>query len=226
MCGIAGWFVAPESAPDQQALQRVTRALRHRGPDDAGTFFAPADGVALGHQRLSIIDLSSASHQPMLALDGQVALAYNGELYNFRELRRELEVVGERFATSGDTEVVLRAYLHWGVAAFARFAGMFALALWDARSGTLHLARDAMGIKPLYWLPFRGGIAFASEARALCGLGDLLAALHALTPPAATGMPEERLGLPRLRGLLRLALRVLDAAGGEPARTPSVSPAG
>lgn len=170
MCGIAGWFVAPVSAPDEQVLQRVTRALRHRGPDDAGMFIAPAHGVALGHRRLSIIDLSTASHQPMLALDGQVALAYNGELYNFRELRHELEAAGERFATSGDTEVVLRAYLHWGVEAFARFAGMFALALWDARSGTLHLARDAMGIKPLYWLPFRGGIAFASEARALGAL--------------------------------------------------------
>ena len=180
MCGIAGWFVAPESAPDEQALQRVTRALRHRGPDDTGTFIAAAHGVALGHRRLSIIDLSSASHQPMLALDGQVALAYNGELYNFQELRRELEAAGERFATSGDTEVVLRAYLYWGVAAFARFAGMFALALWDARSGTLHLARDAMGIKPLYWLPFRGGIAFASEARALGALPGVV-----LTPRSA-----------------------------------------
>ncbi len=176
MCGIAGWFVAPESAPDEQALLRVTRALRHRGPDDSGVFVASAQGVALGHRRLSIIDLSAASHQPMLALDGRVALVYNGELYNFRELRRELEAAGERFATSGDTEVVLRAYLHWGTAAFARFAGMFALALWDARSGTLHLARDAMGIKPLYWMPFRGGIAFASEARALQALPGVVLA--------------------------------------------------
>jgi len=170
MCGIAGWYVPPQSAPAAEELTLFARALRHRGPDDSGIYIDPKSGVGLGHRRLSIIDLSTASHQPMLAVGGQVALSYNGELYNFRELRNELEARGARFLTTGDTEVVLQAYLHWGIAAVRRFAGMFAIALWDGRTQTLHLARDAMGIKPLYWMSYRDGIAFSSEARALQAL--------------------------------------------------------
>ncbi len=167
MCGIAGWSFPKGAAPPMAALKRIAHSLAHRGPDGAGFYERANEGIALAHRRLSIIDLSDASRQPMLALDGKVALSYNGELYNFRDLRAELEARGATFTTTGDTEVVLKAYLEWGIDCLNRFAGMFAIALWDERSHTLHLARDAMGIKPLYWIEKSGGIAFASEARSL-----------------------------------------------------------
>lgn len=167
MCGIAGWSFPKGAAPPIAALKRIALALAHRGPDGAGLYECESDGIALAHRRLSIIDLSNASSQPMLALGGKVALSYNGELYNFRDLRAELEARGVTFATTGDTEVVLKAYLEWGIDCLSRFAGMFAIALWDERTHTLHLARDAMGIKPLYWVQQGSGIAFASEARSL-----------------------------------------------------------
>ena len=152
-------------------------SIRHRGPDDAGEYRDPSAGLALAHRRLSIIDLSDASHQPMVDAARQVALVYNGELYNFRELRRELQGRGHVFHSSGDTEVVLRSYLEWGAASFERFNGMFALALWDGASQTLHLARDAMGIKPLYYLPRGEGVVFASEVKAFLALPDFRAQL-------------------------------------------------
>jgi asparagine synthase (glutamine-hydrolysing) len=167
MCGIAGWSFPKGAAPPIRALTRIAHSLAHRGPDGAGFYERESEGIALAHRRLSIIDLSDANGQPMLALEGKVALSYNGELYNFRELRAELQARGVNFATTGDTEVVLKAYLEWGIECLNRFAGMFAIALWDERSKTLHLARDAMGIKPLYWVAHGGGIAFASEARSL-----------------------------------------------------------
>jgi asparagine synthase (glutamine-hydrolysing) len=167
MCGIAGWSFPKGAAPPIRALTRIAHSLAHRGPDGAGLYERESEGIALAHHRLSIIDLSDANGQPMLALEGKVALSYNGELYNFRELRAELQARGVNFATTGDTEVVLKAYLEWGIECLNRFAGMFAIALWDERSKTLHLARDAMGIKPLYWMAHDGGIAFASEARSL-----------------------------------------------------------
>lgn len=148
----------------------MAESIRHRGPDDHGFYRDPATGVALAHRRLSIIDLSDASHQPMLDDTRKVALVYNGELYNFRELRRELQSRGHVFHSSGDTEVVLKSYIEWGVAAFERFNGMFALALWDGMSHTLHLARDAMGIKPLYYLPRGDGLFFASEIKVFLAL--------------------------------------------------------
>jgi len=156
----------------------MSSSIRHRGPDDAGEYRDPSAGVALAHRRLSIIDLSDASHQPMVDTAHRVALAYNGELYNFRELRRELQGRGHAFRSSGDTEVVLKCYIEWGVAAFERFNGMFALALWDGVSQTLHLARDAMGIKPLYYLPRPDGLVFASEAKAFLELPDFQAKLN------------------------------------------------
>jgi asparagine synthase (glutamine-hydrolysing) len=153
-------------------------SISHRGPDDHGFYRDPVAGLALAHRRLSIIDLSEASHQPMVDEARQVALTYNGELYNFRELRSELQGRGHVFHSSGDTEVVLRSYIEWGVGAFERFNGMFSLALWDGASRTLHLARDAMGIKPLYWLPRADSLFFASEIKAFPALADFHARLE------------------------------------------------
>jgi asparagine synthase (glutamine-hydrolysing) len=170
MCAILGWQRTGADGWDPAVLDRMAELLRHRGPDDGGSYRDAAAGLALGHRRLSIIDLSSGSHQPMLDHGCGVVLIYNGELYNFRELREELRVRGHQFRSSGDTEVVLRSYLQWGAACFDRFAGMFALAVWDPRSRTLHLARDATGMKPLYYVADSQGVAFASELKAFRAL--------------------------------------------------------
>lgn len=175
MCGIAGWAFQAGRAPAPAALAAMSRLILHRGPDDHGQYADWSAGIAIAHRRLSIIDLGPASHQPMVDAGRGVVLAYNGELYNFRALRRELQALGHAFKSQGDTEVVLRSYIEWGCACFARFAGMFAIALWDARDATLHLARDAMGMKPLYYLPRAGGVAFASEVKAFGALPDFSA---------------------------------------------------
>ncbi|MDZ4814538.1 MAG: asparagine synthase (glutamine-hydrolyzing), partial [Pseudomonadota bacterium] len=172
MCGIAGWLAASGSDVDATSLDRMLQLMARRGPDDRGIHLEPGAGLALGHLRLSIIDLSSASHQPMLDADSGVMMVYNGEVYSFRVLRAKLQSLGHRFVSEGDSEVVLRSYLQWGVACFARFAGMFALALWDPRSQCLHLARDAMGMKPLYFVEMGSGLAFASEVKAFKALPD------------------------------------------------------
>jgi asparagine synthase (glutamine-hydrolysing) len=145
----------------------MSDAMHHRGPDDQGAYRDDAHGIAFAHRRLSIIDLTGASRQPMIDAATGVVLAYNGELYNFRSLRAELTALGHAFVSGGDTEVVLRSFLQWGTAALDRMAGMFALAIWDPRSATLHLARDAMGIKPLYHVAREDGFYFASELKAL-----------------------------------------------------------
>jgi asparagine synthase (glutamine-hydrolysing) len=170
MCGIAGWQVTQTPPWPEGALSRMIGSIAHRGPDDRGEFSDSSARVAIAHARLSIIDLSAANHQPMIDAQHGVVLAYNGELYNFRDLRRTLQSLGHSFHTEGDTEVVLRSYLQWGIACLDRFAGMFALALWDPRSSTLHLARDAMGMKPLYYEPQEGCVAFASEVKAFRAL--------------------------------------------------------
>src|SRR5262245_65835815 len=141
--------------------------IAHRGPDATGSW-SHEEGrpsVQLGHRRLSIIDLSAAADQP-LSKHG-MTLIYNGELYNYRALRTELTARGVRFATNSDTEVVLEAWRCWGPAALHRFRGMFAFALLDTETGDLVLARDPLGIKPLYYLPREGGVVFASELQAL-----------------------------------------------------------
>ncbi|MFN2609031.1 MAG: asparagine synthase (glutamine-hydrolyzing) [Acidimicrobiales bacterium] len=167
MCGIAGCY-------RQEGGERLARAmidrLAHRGPDGSGVF-AHADGrvdVALAHRRLSIIDLSEAGAQPFSA--GGLTITYNGELYNYRELRADLEAAGTRFRSATDTEVVLEAWRRWGPAALHRFRGMFAFAVFDEATGVLALARDHLGIKPLFLLRRRGGVAFASELKALAGV--------------------------------------------------------
>ena len=170
MCGLAGWLYTPANAPDSSVLRSMASSIAHRGPDDEGFFEDRAAGLGFAHRRLSIIDLSDASHQPMIDRESGAVLAYNGELYNFRDVRRELEALGHQFRSRGDTEVVLRAYIEWGVNCFSRFAGMFAIALWDPRSATLHLARDATGMKPLYFAQLDHGVAFASEVKAFSRL--------------------------------------------------------
>ncbi len=173
MCGIAGF----RGAPDPELLASMLRLIEHRGPDDDGTFEHPA--ASLGHRRLSIIDLDHG-HQPMAVADGTLQIVYNGEVYNFRELRSELEGAGHRFETNCDTEVVLAAYQRWGTDCFARFNGMWALALLDLRADEpeLVLARDHYGIKPLYVAPVGDGAGartlFASEIKALLASPDLI----------------------------------------------------
>jgi asparagine synthase (glutamine-hydrolysing) len=163
MCGIAGLLCRDGSPAPLELVRRMTDAIEHRGPDDEGQHI---DGpVGLGNRRLAIIDPTPDGHQPMLSDDGQVALTYNGEVYNFRELRAELERLGHRFHSRSDTEVVLHAYLEWGVACVERFNGMFGLAIWDAREGELLLARDRYGIKPLYFTEAGGAFLFGSEIK-------------------------------------------------------------
>jgi len=175
MCGITGWLYTPGHEHAPEVLKHMAKAIRHRGPDDEGFFCEPAAGLAMAHRRLSIIDLSSASHQPMVDTATGVVLAYNGELYNFQALRSELQALGHSFQSSGDTEVLLHCYLQWGMDCLARLAGMFVFAVWDPRTATLHLARDATGMKPLYICPTPNGVAFASEVKAFLQLPGFVA---------------------------------------------------
>ena len=168
MCGIAGQFqyaaLAP-SCPDRQLAARITDTLSHRGPDDGGVYLAP--GVFLGHRRLSILDPTDRGHQPMADPERRAWIVFNGEIYNFRELRKELESRGRRFLTRTDTEVILQAYLEWDVEAVSRFNGMFALAIWDVQRKRLWLARDPVGIKPLFYSDRDGVLRFGSEVKAV-----------------------------------------------------------
>jgi len=171
MCGIAGWLVTRSTDLHREHAHQLGLSLQHRGPDDAGVFFDDAAGLALIHQRLSILDLSDAGHQPMVHAHSGDVLIYNGEIYNHRVLREELRRLGHEFSSHCDTEVLLQALHHWGLDALRRVHGMYAFAWWQADSATLHLVRDPMGIKPLYYWPdpVRGGVVFASEAKALLG---------------------------------------------------------
>lgn len=174
MCGIAGYFLHPGAWHDASALARMTSRLAHRGPDGAGTWTDPSGMVGLGHRRLSILDVSEAGAQPMTSASGRYVLTYNGEIYNFLELRRELEQGGSRFCSHSDTEVMLAAFERWGVgAALRRFRGMFAFAVWDRSEQCLWLARDRVGIKPLYYAETPRGLVFASELRAIHAFGGV-----------------------------------------------------
>jgi asparagine synthase (glutamine-hydrolysing) len=169
MCGIIG-IVRLDGAPCLPALEAGLWRLRHRGPD--GRRAVDLDGVAaFGHARLAILDLTSAGEQPMRDASGRYAITYNGEVYNFAELRRDLKALGHPFRSSSDTEVVVTAYAQWGVDAFARFDGMFALALWDTVDRRLVLARDRFGEKPLCYAVVDGRVIFASELSALLATG-------------------------------------------------------
>lgn len=166
MCGIAGILLFdPAILPDAALLRRMTDLIAHRGPDDTGhQIVGPA---ALGHRRLSIIDVSNGGHQPMANDDGSIVIVYNGECYNYRELAQGMRARGHNFRSSSDTEVILRLYEEKGEACFAELQGMFALAIWDGRRRRLVLARDRLGIKPLYVTHDRERLLFASEMKAL-----------------------------------------------------------
>lgn len=174
MCGIAGMLSAPAVTAERltQDLQKMTQTLVHRGPDDAGAWCDAASGIGLGHRRLSIIDLSPLGHQPMASQSGRYTLTYNGEMYNYRELRAQLLARAHVFRGASDTEVLLAAIEEWGLqSALQRCSGMFALGLWDAHERTLHLARDRFGEKPLYYGDFSGTLLFGSELKALRAAG-------------------------------------------------------
>lgn len=174
MCGIAGILqTAPVSGVGglEPLLAGFQQALRHRGPDDRGLWMNAAGSAGLAHTRLSILDLSPGGHQPMVSEDGRRVICFNGEIYNFRELRDGLEARGEIFKTQSDTEVLLRLHAREGASMVERLRGMFAFCLWDEAEQTALLARDPLGIKPLYVHESRGSLAFASELRALTGSG-------------------------------------------------------
>jgi asparagine synthase (glutamine-hydrolysing) len=167
MCGIAGYVDrSGRHAGLAGELDQAVTALRHRGPNDQGTWLQDA-GVGLGQTRLSILDLSSNGHQPMVSEDGQVIMAYNGEVYNFGAIRVELEALGHHFKGTGDSEVILAAFRQWGVTAVDRFIGMFAIALWDRATRRLMLLRDRLGVKPLYYGWDGEVLCFGSELKAL-----------------------------------------------------------
>lgn len=170
MCGITGILDDEHASEDElrAIVGRMAQTLVHRGPDAAGSWIDAASGVALGHRRLAVLDLSEHGHQPMLSPCGQFCLVYNGEIYNHGLLRRELEGLGHRFRGHGDTEVLLAALCEWGVReALPRLVGMFAFALWDRRRRLLTLARDRVGIKPLYYGWQHGCFLFGSELKSL-----------------------------------------------------------
>ena len=167
MCGIAGIFELRErqKTPSVRVLDAMTDSLSHRGPDGRGVYVG--EGIGLGHRRLSIIDPTPAGDQPMSVLDSRVVISYNGEIYNFPALRKELEKKGFVFRSQTDTEVILYAYVEWGLECVARLNGIFAFAIWDARDKSLFLARDHLGVKPLFYTEQGGTLSFASEVPAL-----------------------------------------------------------
>ena len=164
ICGTAGYV-------DRDALGRMTAALVHRGPDDGGVYVDDRAAIGLGSRRLAILDLSAKGHMPMTSAHTGATITYNGEVYNYRELRRELVARGHTFVSDTDTEVVLRGYEEWGRGVLARLNGIFALAIWDPRTAELTLARDRFGVKPLYYTTDGGALTFASEVKALVAGG-------------------------------------------------------
>ncbi len=171
MCGILGWATA-QSRDERARFARALDTLRHRGPDDSDIY--AADGILLGHRRLSIIDLSSAGRQPMVDSELGNVITYNGEIYNYLELRTELEARGHVFRTASDTEVLLHAFRAWGAQALNRLNGMWAFAIWQPATRTLFMARDRFGVKPFYYATTAEGLVFASEPKALLQLSPEL----------------------------------------------------
>ncbi len=165
MCGIAGIWRFSGNRSDPARLAAAAKSLSKRGPDDEGVWIEGAMGLA--HRRLSVLDISTSGHQPMLSPDGRYVIVFNGEIYNYRELRAELHPDNYGWRSSSDTEVILHAYARWGIACLGRLRGMFAFAIWDRSEQTLFLARDRVGVKPLYYTYADGAFAFASRPRAL-----------------------------------------------------------
>ena len=161
MCGIVG-IKSASTELTQRGFEKICSTLEHRGPDASGVYIDLDSGFALGHKRLTIIDLTSEADQPMESQDTSLSIVYNGEIYNYRELRQDLENLGHSFRTHSDTEVVLEAYIEWGNRCVDRFEGMFAFGVLDKRIGRLFLARDRLGIKPLIYYFNKGTFIFAS----------------------------------------------------------------
>lgn len=176
MCGLCGIFQLDGQPIPHRYIKSMTDAIAHRGPDGEGHYIDV--NLALGHRRLAILDLSSAGNQPMSSDDGRIVLVYNGEIYNFLELKVALEEKGYRFRSKTDTEVLLCGYREWGIDVVQHLNGMFAFAVWDARDRTLYLARDRYGIKPLYWAKVGKTFLFASEIKALLTHPALTAELN------------------------------------------------
>ncbi len=204
MCGICGELRLDGTAPDPGTIETMLQALRRRGPDHEGSYFSGALG--LGHRRLSVIDLSAKAHQPMFDADTRRAIVFNGAIYNYVQLREQLIAQGHTFRSQGDTEVILKAYAQWGPSCVERLRGMFAFAIWDVRAQELFLARDRLGIKPLYYAQGKGFFRFASNSQALLRTGGVDTridapglhhhlSLHGVVPAPAT----------ILRGLKKLA---------------------
>lgn len=168
MCGITGFVDQLYRGQSDAAINAMTRSLQHRGPDDCGHWEDREVGIRLGHRRLSILDLSSAGHQPMQSASGRYVITFNGEIYNFKELQGELIQLGYNFIGNSDTEIMLAAFEEWGfLYSLSRFNGMFAFAVWDKKNRSLHLARDRMGEKPLYYGWSNGMFFFGSELKSL-----------------------------------------------------------
>ena len=203
MCGIVGIFDLRERREsNRELLVRMNDSQLHRGPDESGVHIEP--GVALGHRRLSIIDLASGQ-QPLFNADGSIVVTYNGEIYNYHELRETLIAAGYQFATHSDTEVIVNAWDHWGEACVEQFRGMFAFAVWDRKRQTFFLARDRLGIKPLFYAQLPDGqFLFGSELKSLLVHPDLPRELE----PRAI---EEYFGfgyIPEPRTILRHAFKL------------------
>ena len=165
MCGIAGILNLKGNPISPLTLKKMTDVIVHRGPDGEGQW--QEENIGIGHRRLAILDLSPAGHQPMLSSNKRWVLSYNGEVYNYKELRIELEAEGYLFRSNTDSEVVLYSLIHWKEKALSKFNGMFALALWDRKEKSLFLARDRYGIKPLYYCMQKQIFSFASEQKSI-----------------------------------------------------------
>ena len=183
MCGIVGILDQHQQNTESELksiANRMADSIAHRGPDSEGSWVDADAGIAFAHRRLAIIDLSVEGNQPMSSSDGRYVIVFNGEIYNFQELRTDLETLGHNFRSNSDTEVLLEAISEWGLEnALSRCIGMFAFALWEHRSRNLYLVRDRLGIKPLYYGPIGTSFAFASEIGALCTHPNFQRDIHA-----------------------------------------------
>src|ERR1700691_5095583 len=169
MCGIAGILISgrSEASDFTETLSQLSGAMATRGPDASGLWVSRTHAAGFAHRRLSIIDVNARSDQPMHSADGRYTIVFNGEIYNYRELRCGLESKGRQFVTTGDTEVLLQMYLEYGADMMTRLRGMYAFGIWDEQAQELFLARDPVGIKPLYYAVCAGNFYFASQVKAL-----------------------------------------------------------
>ena len=215
MCGICGEIRFDGSQPDIEKVQAMNAVLVPRGPDAGGVF--QMKHLAVAHRRLKIIDLSEHAQQPMIDNELGLGIVFNGCIYNYRELRAELRALGYRFFSEGDTEVILKSYHAWGTACVDRFLGMFAFALWERDSGRLILARDRLGIKPLYIAENANGLRFASTLPALLATADIdtsidpVALHHYLSFHAVVPAPHTMLN--GVRKLPPATIRTIEADG-------------